>query len=33
MTMWDIGGQENKTIIRHYYDNVDGVLFILDSND
>jgi len=34
MTMWDIGGQEKiRPLWRHYYDNVDGVIFILDSND
>ena len=33
MTMWDIGGQEKiRPLWRHYYDNVDGVIFILDSN-
>ena len=34
MTVWDIGGQEKiRPLWRHYYDNVDGVIFILDSND
>lgn len=34
MTMWDIGGQEKiRPLWRHYYDNVDAVIFILDSND
>ena len=34
MTMWDIGGQEKiRPLWRHYYDNVDGVIFIVDSND
>ena len=34
MTIWDIGGQEKiRPLWRHYYDNVDGVIFIIDSND
>ena len=34
MTIWDIGGQEKiRPLWRHYYNNVDGVIFIIDSND
>jgi len=33
-TVWDIGGQERlRTLWRHYYDNVQAVIFVLDSSD
>ncbi len=32
--MWDIGGQEKiRPLWRHYYNDVDGVIFVIDSND
>ena len=34
MTMWDIGGQTKiRQLWSHYYDNLDGVIFMIDSND
>ena len=34
MTVWDIGGQDLlRKLWRHYYTNVDGIIFIVDSND
>ena len=34
MTMWDIGGQEKiRPLWRHYYQNIDAVIFVVDSND
>ena len=33
-TMWDIGGQDKiRPLWRHYYNNVDGIIFVVDSND
>jgi small GTP-binding protein len=33
-TMWDIGGQDRlRALWRHYYENTDGVIFIVDSSD
>lgn len=33
-TVWDIGGQEKIRILyRHYYQNTDGLIYIVDSND
>ena len=32
--MWDIGGQKAiRTYWKNYYDNVDGLVFVVDSND
>ena len=34
MTIWDIGGQDRlRPLWRHYYDNTNGVIFVLDSAD
>ena len=34
MTVWDIGGQDLlRKLWRHYYENVDAVIYIVDSND
>ena len=34
MTVWDVGGQEKiRPLWRHYYQNVDAVIFVIDSND
>lgn len=33
-TMWDIGGQERiRALWRHYYNNVDAIIYMIDSND
>jgi len=33
-TVWDIGGQDIlRPLWRHYYQNVDGVIFVVDSAD
>jgi len=32
--MWDIGGQDKlRPLWRHYFDGVDAVIFVVDSND
>ena len=34
MTIWDVGGQEKiRPLWRHYYQNIDAVIFVVDSND
>lgn len=34
MTIWDVGGQEKiRPLWRHYYNNIDAIIFIIDSND
>jgi ADP-ribosylation factor protein 1 len=34
MTIWDIGGQDRlRPLWRHYYENTNGVIFVLDSAD
>jgi len=34
MTMWDIGGQKTiRDLWRHYYQNTDAVIFLIDSCD
>ena len=39
LTIWDIGGynliQDNKVrfLFKHYYQNTDGIIFVVDSND
>ena len=31
---WDVGGQDKIRVLwRHYYDNIDGLIFVVDSND
>ena len=33
-TIWDIGGQDKIRILwKHYYQNTDGIIFVVDSND
>lgn len=32
--MWDVGGQDKiRSLWRHYYQNTQGVIFVVDSND
>jgi len=34
MTVWDIGGQERiRPLWRHYYENSNGLIWVIDSND
>ena len=34
LTVWDVGGQDkNRDLWRHYYQNTDGLIFVVDSND
>ena len=30
MTMWDVGGQATK-LWKHYFDHIDGIIFVVDS--
>ncbi|KAJ3424101.1 e3 ubiquitin-protein ligase trim23 [Anaeramoeba flamelloides] len=33
-TIWDVGGQDKiRTLWRHYYENVQAILFVVDSSD
>ena len=32
LTLWDVGGQAWK-LWKHYYDKVDGLIFVIDSTD
>jgi len=33
-TVWDVGGQDKiRPLWRHYYQNTDGIIFVVDSND
>jgi len=33
-TVWDVGGQERiRRLWRHYYDDTDGLIYVVDSND
>merc|ERR550514_2186298 len=33
-TVWDVGGQDKiRPLWRHYYQNTDGLIFVVDSND
>ena len=33
-TVWDVGGQYKiRPLWRHYYQNSDGLLFVIDSTD
>ena len=33
-TVWDVGGQDKIRILwRHYYENTDALIFVVDSND
>ena len=32
--MWDVGGQDKIRVLwKHYYNNADGLIFVVDSND
>lgn len=31
-TMWDVGGQATK-LWKHYFEQIDGILFVIDSLD
>ena len=34
LTLWDIGGQEKiRKLWRHYYNNIDILIYVVDSND
>jgi len=34
LTVWDVGGQERiRALWRHYYQNCDGLIFVVDSSD
>ncbi len=33
-TVWDVGGQEKlRPLWRHYFNNTDGLIFVVDSMD
>lgn len=33
-TVWDVGGQDRiRPLWRHYYQNTQGIIFVVDSND
>ena len=33
-TVWDVGGQDKiRPLWRHYYQNTQGLIFVIDSND
>ena len=32
LTLWDVGGAARK-LWKHYYDKVDGIIFVVDSTD
>jgi len=33
-TVWDVGGQEKiRPLWRHYYQNTQGIIFVVDAND
>ena len=32
LTFWDVGGQATK-LWKHYFDHIDGVVFVVDSTD
>ena len=34
ITVWDVGGQDKIRVLwKHYYQNTDGLIFVVDSND
>ena len=34
MTIWDVGGQDSlRALWHHYFDHVDGLVFVVDSTD
>ena len=33
-TVWDVGGQDKiRPLWRHYFQNTQGLIFVVDSND
>jgi len=33
-TVWDVGGQDKiRPLWRHYYNNTEGIIYVVDSND
>ena len=33
-TVWDVGGQDKIRVLwKHYYENTDGLIFVVDSNN
>ena len=33
-SVWDVGGQDKiRPLWRHYYDNTEGIIFVVDAND
>merc|ERR1712216_618831 len=32
-TVWDVGGQDIRPLWRHYFQNTQGLIFVVDSND
>ena len=33
-TVWDVGGQDKiRPLWRYYYENIQGLIFVVDSND
>ncbi|KAH3705996.1 ADP-ribosylation factor 2 [Pelomyxa schiedti] len=33
-TVWDVGGEDKiRPLCRHYYDNTQGLIFVVDSSD
>jgi ADP-ribosylation factor 1/2 len=32
LTFWDVGGQATK-LWKHYFDSIDMIMFVVDSND
>ena len=33
-TVWDVGGQDKiRPLWRHYFQNTEGLIFVVDSND
>jgi ADP-ribosylation factor protein 1 len=33
-TVWDVGGQEKlRPLWRHYFNNTDGLIYVVDSSD
>ncbi len=34
LTVWDVGGQQRiRTLWRHYYQNTQGLIYVVDSSD
>lgn len=34
LTVWDVGGQDHiRTLWHHYFDKVDGLVFVIDATD